>query len=416
MDLKRLACMGVFASSLAMFTNGCSDLCCTDFQVGADLSNVDWEIEGEAGAQFAVLAQASADLSGAVSAALNDVTIACRNIAQDLGATNEELDGVDSKEANEKVKAACELAAGKVKGQLGAGVTLKVDFEAPKCEASVKAKADCQAKCSGSAKCDLKANPPTCSGGVKMTVGCSGSCSAEVQGEPFQCKGSCTSTVKGSCTAQGGVKCEGKCEGKCTGEAGVEGGGAQADGTCKGTCEGTCSATAPGVECNGTFEGECKGECKPPSASVKAECNAKCEASAEVEPLKCEGGSIEGGCKVEAKCDANCDASVSAKASCTPPSLAIKATGNVTANVDAVIATLKVNLPNIIVVWKARGQAFVDLVGTVSGSASGAVSGDLGVKGTACLIPIVDALVSSVGGIEATLSASASIGGAAGAN
>lgn len=410
MDLKRLACMGVFASSLAMFTNGCSDLCCTDFQVGADLSNVDWEIEGEAGAQFAVLAQASADLSGAVSAALNDVTIACRNIAQDLGATNEELDGVDSKEANEKVKAACELAAGKVKGQLGAGVTLKVDFQAPKCEASFKAKADCQAKCSGGAKCDVEAEPPKCEGGT-MQFSCEGGCKGEVNAA-IDCKGSCDVAVEGKCTYEGGVDCQGKCDGTCSAKAGV-GDGIQGDGSCKGECKGTCEVVAPKAECKGSFEGKCEGSCTA-TASAKVECSAGCQGKAE--PLKCEGGTLKGGCKVEAKCDANCDASVSAKASCTPPSLNIKASGNVSANVDAVIATLKVNLPNIIVVWKARGQAFVDLVGTVSGSASGAVSGDLGVKGTACLIPIVDALASSVGGIEATLSASASIGGAAGAN
>jgi hypothetical protein len=251
-----------------------------------------------------------------------------------------------------------------------------------------------------------------------MTVSCSGGCKADVEGQAFSCKGSCSATASGSCTAQGGVECTGKCDGECTAGATADETGAQADGTCKGTCKGSCSVTKPGVACNGSFEGSCTGSCTPPSASVKVECDAKCDAA--VEPLKCDGGSIQGGCKVEAKCDANCDASVSAKASCTPPSLAITIAGSVDvaaqAQIGAVIDTLKVNLPAIIVVLKARGQAFVDLTATVAGSASGSVSGDLGVKGTACLIPIAEALVEAGKSIPIALSASVKVTGAAGVN
>lgn len=423
MNLKRLVGSTFLFAAIPLFANGCGaadDLCCTDFEVGADLSNVDFKIEGEAGAQYKVLAQASADLSAAVSGAVADVTLACRNIASDLGATSAELGEIDKKERNDQITAMCNLASAKITAGLtlegGAKASLKIDFQAPKCEASVSAKANCQANCSVEGKCDIKANPPTCSGG-KMTVSCSGGCEAEVKGEAFSCKGSCDVTASGSCTAQGGVECEGKCEGTCKGSAeGGTGEGVQADGTCKGTCEGSCSVTKPGVKCEGNFDGQCKGSCTPPSASVKVECDAKC--AVEAEPLKCEGGSIEGGCKVDAKCDANCDASVSAKASCTPPSLAITIAGSVDgkaqAQVGAVIDTLKVNLPQILVVLKARGQAFVDLTRTIAGSASGSVSGDLGVKGTACLIPIAEALVEAGKSIPIALQASATVTASAG--
>lgn len=420
MDLKRLVGSAVILTAIPLFANGCGDLCCTDFSAGADLSNVDFEMEGEAGAQFKVLAQASADLSGAVNAAVEDVTGACRNIARDLGATEAEIQAEDAKERNAAIEGMCALAVAKINAGLtvsgGAKAKLNIDFQAPKCEASFSAKASCQANCSASAECDVKATPPTCEGG-KLVVGCSGSCKAEANAE-FQCKGSCDVAVSGSCTAQGGVECTGKCEGTCEAGAAADETGAQADGTCKGVCKGSCSVTKPGVACNGTFEGSCKGECKPPTAGVKVECDAKC--TAEAEPLKCEGGSFKGGCSVDAKCDANCDASVSAKAECTPPTLAITFSGsadvNAQAKISAVIDTLKVNLPAIIVVWKARGQAFVDLVGTISTSASGSISGDLSTKATACLIPIGETLVASAGSIKATLSASASVGGAAGLN
>ena len=71
MDLKRLVGSAVFMTAIPLFANGCGadDLCCTEFSAGADLSNVDFKIDGEAGAQYKVLAQASADLSGSVNAA-----------------------------------------------------------------------------------------------------------------------------------------------------------------------------------------------------------------------------------------------------------------------------------------------------------------------------------------------------------
>lgn len=423
MDLKRIAGSAVLFAAIPLFTNGCSaadDLCCTDFEVGADLSAVDFGVEGEAGAQYKVLAQASADLSAAVSGAIDDVTGACRSIAQDLGATSDEIKAEDAKSRNDRVTGMCNLASAKIDAGLtvsgSAKAKLTIDFQPPKCEASFSAKANCQAQCSGSAECDVKATPPSCEGG-KLVVACSGGCKAEANAE-FQCKGSCDVTASGSCTAQGGVECQGKCEGTCEAGAGAGETGAQADGTCKGTCKGSCSVTKPGVKCEGNFEGSCKGSCTPPSANVKVECDAKCDV--EAEPLKCEGGSFKGGCKVEAKCDANCDASVSAKAECTPPTLDIRLSAAVDvaaqARISAVIDTLKVNLPRILVVLKARGQAFVDLVGTVSGSASASVSGDLGVKGTACLIPIGEALVDAAGSIPVTLQASAKVTGSAGIN
>ena len=330
MDLKRLVGSAVFMTAIPLFANGCGadDLCCTEFSAGADLSNVDFKIDGEAGAQFKVLAQASADLSGSVNAAVEDVLGACRNIARDLGATEAEITAEDAKERDAALSGMCTLATAKINAGLtisgGAKATLKVDFQAPKCEASFSAKANCQANCSVDAACDVKATPPTCEGG-KLVVGCEGSCTAEANAE-FQCKGSCDVTASGSCTAQGGVECEGKCEGTCEADASVAGSGAQADGTCKGTCKGSCSVTKPGVKCEGSFEGTCKGSCTPPSAGIKVECDAKC--SAKAEPLKCEGGTLKGGCEVDAKCDANCDASVSAKAECTPPSLAITASAS----------------------------------------------------------------------------------------
>src|SRR5687767_4759720 len=69
-----------------------SAVCCTEFQAGA---TVKAEISGTAQGQVA--AQAIADFTGIASAALDDVTGACRNMAQDLDAPKADQDAAEAK-------------------------------------------------------------------------------------------------------------------------------------------------------------------------------------------------------------------------------------------------------------------------------------------------------------------------------
>jgi hypothetical protein len=389
------------AIAIPVFAQGCSaadELCCSD--------PTKIEIQGQAGAQFSVAVGAAADLAAVAQGSLDDVVSACRNIATDLDATTEELATAQAAQGNDAATAWCNLAVAKIKGNVTAQGGLTVTFAAPQCQASVSAKANCQAKCDVSGKCDIKANLPQCTGG-KLEVSCKGSCKAEGSAS-VACEGSCGAECKGSCQATGGVKCEGKCEGTCEAEAGTAGSGIQADGTCKGTCKGTCEVTAPGVKCEGSCKGQCTGECKA-TANVAVKCDGKCDG--DFEPLKCEGGKLEGGCKVDAKCDANCDASVSAKAECTPPELTIKAGANVQAKY---IDSLKANLPQLVVVFQARGEAFVKTISTVGGSLAGSVSGDIGVKGIACLNTVGAQVVNATGQMTAAVSASGNVVGSLG--
>ncbi len=81
-------------------------------------------------------------------------------------------------------------------------------------------------------------------------------------------------------------------------------------------------------------------------------------------------------------------------------------------NIEArYLDSLKVNLPNLLVVFQARGQAFVSLIGKVSGSVAGSVSGDLGVKGLACLNTVVSGIGQSTTQMTAAVSASGSVVG-----
>ncbi len=399
----KIPALAAVAITLPILAAGCGDdasnpLCCNEFKVGGTITA---DIGG--GADSQVAAQAVADVSAIAAAAVEDLTTACRGIAQDLDADKAKADAAAAeKDGTKRMNAWCSLAGEAIASvKASASIKLTVVAKPPVCEASVSAKLDCQAKCSGSAKCDFKANPPTCTGG-KLEVACKGECTAKA-GAKLTCEGSCTGNCSGSCTASGGVECTGTCEGTCEAKAGVANSGAQADGTCKGTCKGTCSVTAPNVKCEGSCNGECSASCKAEgSASVK--CDGDCKA--DFEPLSCSGGKLEGGCKAEAKCEGNCDASVKAKAHCDPPSVDIAFTGATTATAAGkLVATLKANLPLILGI-----QAKLKGVVEVTGNFSANVGAVLDIK-AACIPPLVQAAGKALSDVGASVSATAAVTG-----
>jgi hypothetical protein len=394
-----------FALALPVVSNGCSSVtdaqaavCCTEFKAGGTITA---SIGGSVQSQVA--AQAVADFSGIASAAVDDITTACRNIAQDLDVDKATQDAAAAEPDKAKSMNLWCAAAVKAIGTFKASAsgTLSVKFTPPVCSASISAKANCQAKCDVSGKCDIKANPPQCTGG-SLSVACKGDCTAKA-GASLSCTGSCGAACSGSCTAQGGVQCTGKCEGTCEGAGGAGTSGVDAQGNCQGTCKGTCSVTAPNVTCTGTCSGKCAGTCKG-SATASVQCDGTC--AADFEPIKCEGGKLEGGCKVDAKCDGNCDASVSAKADCSPPQVSIVFTGS--ANADAagkLQATLEANL-GVVLAFKARLEGMAKLTATLTGNVGAVVD----VKAS-CIPALIAATADAVGNVTASASATASIAG-----
>ncbi len=373
-----------------------SAVCCEadDFKVGGTVSA---SIGGGVETQLAV--QAIADLGGVAAVMVDDLTTACRNMAQDLDAPKADQNAAEAKtDKRERLNAWCSLAAKQIASFKGSA-TLTINATPPKCEASVSAKASCQAACSGSASCDLKANPPTCEGG-SLEVACKGECTAKA-GATLKCEGSCTGTCKGECTAQGGVECAGKCDGTCEASGGANN-GIQADGTCKGICKGTCQVTAPSATCSGTCKGECSASCQG-SAEASVKCDGECKA--DYEPIKCTGGELKGGCTASAECDANCDASVKAKAECTPPSVTVSFSGAGDAKLGKLKATLEANF-GVVLGIKAHAEALVNIAGTLSGKVDALVE----VK-PACLPALVKAVDDAVSDINVSVQASASISG-----
>ncbi len=412
------------AVALVAGTNGCSSsnpltdaqgaLCCKAFQPGTDMSTVDFGVDASIKGQMDAFASATGDLSAVAGTAMADVTGACRQMAVDLG--NDPNDaGANGKSGADLLNFWCGAATTKIKASVTASVsgTLTIDITPPECEVSVTAQASCQGSCDVSGKCDIKANPPTCTGG-QVELSCTGSCTGSASAQ-IDCSGSCSGNCTGSCEAAGGVECTGKCDGTCT--ASATGNGAQADGTCKGTCKGTCSVTAPSVKCSGSCSGKCDATCAPPSGQATVNCSAGCSGSAT--PISCKGGKLSGGCQVDANCQANCNASAQAKATCTPPSISI--TGNITAGADvqfaALVNTLKANLPALILVIKGQGQSFADdLTAAIQGGATLTASGSLNAGGVVCVADMVAAATSGAANFTATLQASISVTGAVGIN
>jgi hypothetical protein len=421
-----LAALGLSTAAGCDGDNPLDAVCCTDFKVGADLSEADFGVDASVQGQFSVFAQAISDLSATATATLNDIELSCRNIAIDLGATPAQQDATDALAAEARMREWCKLAAGQITANFGANGTLaasiNVDYTPPVCEASISAKADCQARCSGTASCDLKVNPPRCEGG-KLEVSCQGSCMASAN-VAISCEGSCSGTCQGSCSVKPGgvaVRCNGVCEGTCQADAAGGGNGIQADGTCQGRCQGTCRADvdAPALQCEGSCNGSCMGSCSA-EGGVAVKCDGTC--MGEFEPIRCKGGELKGGCQVEASCDANCDASVKAKAECRPPELRVTAVAK--AGLDAggqarfnlALESLRVNLPSILVAVKARGQTFITGLDASVKAGVNVVAdpGKLGVKGTACAAAITAAGIEASANFTASVTAATQVTGAAG--
>jgi hypothetical protein len=423
--LTALAFTGLTVVALTSGCNGkdplssaTEGLCCKSFSVGADMSGADFGLEGNLKGEFKAFAQASSDLSVVANGALLDVSVACENIARDLGATTADVDAAVAAGDTAKI---CNLATAQIKAKFSATgelkATLAVDFQPPVCSASIDAQASCQGSCSVDAKCDAEVAPPKCTGG-KLTVECSGSCEGEASAS-VSCTGTCSAKCEGSCTAKADVAidCSGKCDGTCTVDGTANGAsGVQADGSCEGKCQGKCTPPAgtASAMCEGTCEGKCEGKCEA-AAGVKFTCDGKC--TGDFEAPKCEGGKAEVDCEVDADCKANCSASASAKADCKPPELSItaKVAGTATvdaqAQIDAGIASLKANLPKLLVVLQARGESFTaGIKGSVTAGANLTANiGDLSGEAVFCLPPIVAAVGDASGKFATAFKASGEV-------
>ncbi len=276
------------------------------------------------------IAEGNASISGipSLDAFFGAVIDLDAKIGQVDGTVRAELDAIAASVGLPAGTAGAEIA-GAIETRISAAVSggLTIRAEPARCEASVEVMA------SATAECDVEADPGevsfACEGSCEVEAGVMADCGAEaelhctVSAPSVECSGMC----QGTCSADGGVQCNGTCKGGC--EAGSDGPGecsvVNADGTCNGTCNGTCTGSCElevAAECAGSCEGSC--DVVEPSGMCDASAQARCEAQA--------GGSVqcEAGCEgkaeppeVSAECEASVEAKASASVVCTPPTVAI---------------------------------------------------------------------------------------------
>jgi len=377
MDTKRMWRFAVMPLALAgvavipfVGCNAADALCCRDFVPGADLSDVEWGMQGEAELSYGAFMQAAADFTGTATAMITDVGNACQTIAVDLGAEPGE---VTETQPDRRTRAWCDLADAKLVEAMASG-SITIRYQPPSCTIAADVQASCEAKCSADVMCEITPGEiiARCDPG-KLSGKCSGQCTGK-------CEGSANLAVR--CD---GV-CEGTCEGNCAGQCSAQ----DAQGSCRGYCDSRC-------------DGYCRGSCTfdaMANVQCEADCTGGCDVTVTAPKCKAELTPPSANCNGNVECNGSCKASASAKAECKEPSLEIEAA----AGFEAVVSTLKLNLPKLVLVVEARADL---LSANVQGvfDAAGSLTVD-GTKAIACLIPAGDAMGQAVVNVTASVEAS----------
>ena len=300
------------------------------------------------------------------------------------------------------VKAACDAVAQKLRSEMSdlrgaARLQIQVISTPPVCEVNIDAYAQC------AAGCDATYTPGSaqiqCEGGEirgGCSAQCTGSCAVEASGT---CSGSCEGTCSASCT---GV-CQGTCEGTCRTRA--------ADGSCNGACQGTCRGT-----CSAGCTGSCQGQCVVQAqASCQGECRGGC--SVEMTEPRCTGTVVPP--RIEAECQASCDGRLNAQAECTPGTVEVVITGNVSSNLEERVnhlkAALRIGLANVRVteLKLRRLAASAQAMGRTAREIPGAV-GTLGLRAGSCIAAAAAAIPPATVNISVSIEVSASVSASAG--
>jgi len=317
---------------------------CTEFRVGYDMTVTDFGVDAEARPAFAAFAQAVGDYVAVSTKTLEDVTAACRGIALDLGAREDDR-GLRGRTGEEASYAWCNLAVRKLQRELTSTLQpagrLTYAFSPATCAVDEPYVARCEAACSTDAGCEEEREEK------RVLVRC----------KPAQTSGICRATCTGACLGSPVAPslCEGACDGRC-------------EGTCAGDCVGMCGATPQyaGGKCKGTCNGVCRGACSGRCAgrcqlakTSSGKCDGPCEGGCSVplEAPRCDADLEPPSCAIRPGCEASCKASGQARASCSAPAVAIGAKDDFEGALPilAEMRSLETNLSVLFSVARARG-------------------------------------------------------------
>lgn len=353
--------------------------------------------------------------------AVVDLSAAANGISGSLTAEIDAIGislGLPAGSSSADIKAALEL---KFTGALDGG--LKIEFQPPRCEASI------DVAVSAAAECDVEVEPGSatvaCEGGCEVEGGVMASCEGDATlsctgtAPNFQCSGSC----EGDCELEVAASCEGTCRGTCNGTCSVVDSSGNCAGECMGDCQGTCELAAGG-SCSGSCTGSCTYE--PGMAGCEADASAKCEAGASgsVEcDARCEGEVTPP--EVKAECEASVEAKADASVECFPPALEVTWQWSAAYEADVMLqAEFKAWLQGfkghigIMLAARAKADILLEALGNLetAGTAAIEASGDTLANGDfvasfkllTCGAPQLEFVGQALGGATGDLTASVS--------
>lgn len=302
--------------------------------------------------------------------AVVDLSAAANGIS---GTLNAEIDAIGVSLGLEPGSATADIVAA-LEAKLSITGGLKIEFQPPRCEASI------DVAVAAAAECDATVEPGSatvqCEGGCEVEGGVMASCEGDAQltctGPQVACMGSC----EGNCELEVAAECTGTCRGTCEGTCSVTNASGDCDGECMGMCQGTCE-----LEAGGSCGGSCNGSCTVNSdAGCEATATAKCEASADASvecDARCEGEVTPP--EVKAECEATVEAKADASVECFPPSLAV--TWQWEGNVDAMAqAEFKAWLEGfkghvgVMLAARAKADILIEALGNLEGAGKAALT------------------------------------------
>ncbi len=329
---------------------------------------------------------ASTNLVAIAAEAETKVLAACKAIDADLGVADtwSAMKG-DGGSSDAETAEACKQAAAKIKGVLDSNATAGCELVVSRgyCTVDEQAQVSCESTCTGMTTCTPGDITTLCMP-AKLTGECDGMCKAGAA-----CEGS----------AQAVAECKGACEAHCTG-----------------MCDGSA---CHGTHCKGTCEGMCDGQCTlaaDAAVSCGAMVNCRGGCSVAYKSPQCETTVTPPSCKVSKTCEASCTSTVEAKAKCTPPGASLECSGTVSADLQAVLDTVKTNLPSIMLLVQTQGKLVLDAANQVvtTGQVVANEVTSLGGQAIACAGKAVKADANASASLNVSVQASASVSGSCG--
>jgi hypothetical protein len=173
-------------------------MACPELSGGGSVLGAQFSGDARANGKVATFVQASKDLVGVSLQIEAEAAEACTRMGYDLGIPPAQMAARPGNGG--RAAGACNALAARIDGILRQGVQVRVQAQAPRCQANASAGAQCQGACNAQGSAQGNVNGPSASGNASGDAECNASCRAHAN-----VQASCTPAMV-SAQAQGGVE------------------------------------------------------------------------------------------------------------------------------------------------------------------------------------------------------------------